>query len=108
MTDELQVRPEASLLDGLTWGSFPDHQALLKETFAKIERSGGHHDVAILAAANCLQQIWTIYSNPEIAEIIAGFHPVQAGLFGLEYDESGSHRYRDHILHMLNVFIMGA
>jgi len=55
-----------------------------------------------------LKKVWDKYHGEYISEILAKFPRIQQALFGLEEDQTTGGRYRDHYVHMFNVFITGA
>lgn len=60
------------------------------------------------AAVDCLYEFWRHYSSEHMAKILKDFAKVQMGLFGFELEEEIGRRYRDHFLHMFNVFTFGS
>ena len=69
---------------------------------------GKPFDEQIELAGKCLQEFWGHYSSSQIATILQTFPRVQRALFGLEEDIASGSRYRDHYVHMFNVFITGS
>jgi len=65
-------------------------------------------DEQIEESRKSLGIFWERYYSPEISEILNSFPKIQRALFGLEEDFSSGSRYRDHYVHMFNVFITGA
>lgn len=59
-------------------------------------------------AGECLRIFWARYARKHIAKIFEKFPRIQRALFGLEEDPSSGMRYRDHYVHMFNVFITGS
>lgn len=64
-------------------------------------------DTKVEAAGKALQEFWKEYSEEHIAKVLEGFPKIQKALFGLELEPELGERYRDHFLHMFNVFIFG-
>lgn len=65
-------------------------------------------DEQIEAARSCLGLFWEKYYSKNVADILETFPKVQKALFGLEEDFSKGSRYRDHYVHMFDVFITGS
>ncbi len=65
-------------------------------------------DKAIEAVTASLEAFWKRYSTATAARILRGFPHFERALYGLEFEEEGPGRYRDHFLHMFLNFIFGA
>lgn len=96
------------VLESLTWGNFPEHTDAIRACLNELETLEDSPDKVIQSAADSLKGIWKNYTDEETADIFRDFAGVQRALFGLEYEEGSPRRYREHILHMFHVFIMGA
>jgi len=91
-----------------------DTDYFTQEYLTKIEATlnsmeeGKSIDEQIDSAGDCLQEFWANYSLKHVAGVLRGFPRVEKALYGLELEEKTGARYRDHFLHMFNVFILGA
>lgn len=65
-------------------------------------------DAKVEVAGETLQEFWKEYSREHIAKVLEGFPKIQKALFGLELEPELGERYRDHFLHMFNIFVFGA
>jgi len=65
-------------------------------------------DAKVEAAGETLQEFWKEYSREHVAKVLEGFPKIQKALFGLELEPELGERYRDHFLHMFNIFVFGA
>lgn len=108
MAQDPNLRPLDAQLAALTWGEFQEFRPQIERCFEAMQSMDDNPDRAINEAAICLAAIWTNYVDAETAEIFRAFASVQRALFGLELEEGGPRRYREHVLHMFNVYILGA
>lgn len=96
-----QIRKE---LDEDFFKTFKDE---IVKTLATLE-NGESFDSQITAAETCLRLVWAKYSSKNIAVILESFPRIQRALFGLEENRAEGKRYRDHYIHMFDVFITGS
>lgn len=66
------------------------------------------YDKILEKAVVCLYGFWAHYSREHIARVLKDFAKVEKALYGLELSEERAERYRDHFLHMFNVFLFGS
>lgn len=91
-----------------------DTDYFIQEYLTKIEATlnsmeeGKSIDEQIDSAGDCLQEFWANYSRKHLAGVLRGFPKIEKALYGLELEEETGARYRDHFLHMFNVFILGS
>jgi hypothetical protein len=87
---------------------FESHSKGIEETLQSIESSRLSYDERVEIAGTALQEFWKEYSREHIAKILEGFPKIQKALFGLELHPELGERYRDHFLHMFNIFVFGS
>lgn len=87
---------------------FKDRQKYIYQALKSISDPKTSFDTKVEYAGRALQEFWREYSEEHIAKVLEGFPKIQKALFGLELAPELGERYRDHFLHMFNVFIFGA
>lgn len=80
----------------------------IKKTLETMVDPNKPFDEKVEAAGDALQEFWKEYSREHIAKVLEGFPKIQKALFGLELEPELGERYRDHFLHMFNIFVFGA
>ncbi len=77
-----------------------------KDVLASLVEGGDQQD-QIHCALVFIEALWKKYDCEEIADIYEKFVQVEEGLYGLVRHEEANQRYRDHFVHMFNVFVLG-
>lgn len=60
-----------------------------------------------VTALSFYDAIWTKYISNEMVNLFREYLKSEEALYGLERDEESKIGYRDHLVHMFNVFVMG-
>ena len=80
----------------------------LKSQIANIidRLSSGETDLAVSRVIDFFLTLWTHFSVKSQGEMYLSFAKTEMALYGLELTEQGD-RYRDHLIHVFNVFVTG-
>jgi hypothetical protein len=78
------------------------------EALESIANPALSYDSKVEIAGKTLQEFWKEYARAESAKVLEGFPKIQKALFGLELHPEIGERYRDHFVHMFNIFVFGA
>ena len=107
---EVSSTPEEIMKDieGFLGERFKEYTDHIKKTLETMVDPVKTFDEKVEAAGETLQGFWKEYSREHIAKVLEGFPKIQKALFGLELEPELGERYRDHFLHMFNIFIFGA
>jgi len=87
---------------------FESRKKGILEALESIANTALSYDDKVEISGKTLQEFWKEYSREHIAKVLEGFPKIQKALFGLELHPELGERYRDHFLHMFNIFVFGA
>jgi hypothetical protein len=78
-----------------------------KEVLDSLTEEGGERGEQVETVLRFINVLWKKYDCQDIAEIYKRFEKVEESLYALVRDEEANQRYRDHFVHLFNVFILG-
>lgn len=87
---------------------FRDRKECISKTLESIANLSFDFDAKVEVAGLALQKFWKEYSREHISKVLERFPKLQKALLGLELEPELGERYRDHYLHMFNIFVFGA